>query len=47
LTNPICSVLDDILAAAYSAFVRLCHLDHPADFGSSLTPLPLPCNLRR
>ena len=35
-------ILDDVLAAAHPAFVRFCHLDHPAYSGLSLTTLPRP-----
>src|SRR5258706_1839644 len=42
LTNLIRPILDDVLAAAHSAFVCLGHLDHPAYSGLSLTTFPPP-----
>ena len=37
LSDPIRPILDDILAAADSAFVRFCHLDHAVYSAVSLT----------
>ena len=42
LTHLVRPILDDVLAAAHSAFVCLGHLDHPAYSGLSLTTWPRP-----
>src|SRR5258706_4132818 len=42
LSDLVRPVLNDILAATYPAFVRLCHLDHAAYSGLSLTIFPQP-----